>query len=680
MEVRATPLADTVESIALPVEILTGARLDQVKAGTLGETVGKLPGVQSSSFGPSVGRPIIRGLDGARVQVLSDGLSSGDVSTVSVDHAVSIEPFLADQIEVLKGPATLLYGSGAIGGAVNVIDGRIPERRAEVPFQGRAEVRYDGVNNGRTGMVRVGGDTGTFAFHFDAVHREGGDYRIPGFAESAALLAEEGETPDPAEAGRLPNSAARNASAAFGLSWIGDRGFIGSAYSLYNSHYGIPGHASHAEEAAGHAGEAHEGDVQPVRIVLDQRRTELRGGIDGLGVFDSMRVKLADTEYTHTEFEGEAIGTVFDNRSTEARVELVHAPYAGWKGAFGVQASRRDFNAVGAEAFVPASVSNDTGVFWLGKRAFGDLQFEAGLRYGRNRVAPSIAATGAAARRFSTVSGSAGLVWKATDALHVNLGLDRAQRAPTPEELYSRGLHVATASFELGTAGLNVETAQRAELGLHWHTGPVEVHVSAYRTGYADFIYLAATDTEIEGLPVRLWRQGDARFTGAEAKLDWDIAENASGLWSLELFGDAVRARLGMASGANQAFSVRVSPGEGAETASGNVAIGGNLPRIVPARAGARLRWERDGWRASIGAVRTAQQDHIAAYESATAGYTLVDAHLAWHVDTSGGRALEIFLDGSNLTNREARPHVSFLKDLAPLPGRGISAGIRAFF
>ena len=185
------------------MDVLAGSKLDEAKAGTLGETVAKLPGVQSSNFGPGVGRPIIRGLDGARVQVLSDGLGSGDVSTVSVDHAVTIEPFLANQIEVLKGPATLLYGSGAIGGAVNVVDGRIPDALPDAPLEGRAELRGGSVNDERTGMFRLDGHAGRFAFHFDALHREAGDYSIPGFAESAAHLAEEGETPDPDEAGTL---------------------------------------------------------------------------------------------------------------------------------------------------------------------------------------------------------------------------------------------------------------------------------------------------------------------------------------------------------------------------------------------------------------------------------------------------------------------------------------------
>jgi iron complex outermembrane recepter protein len=684
VEVHATPLADTAETLAIPVDVLAGSKLDEAKAGTLGETVAKLPGVQSSNFGPGVGRPIIRGLDGARVQVLSDGLGSGDVSTVSVDHAVSIEPFLATQIEVLKGPATLLYGSGAIGGAVNVVDGRVPETLPDAPLEGRAELRGGSVNDERTGMVRLDGYAGRFAFHFDALHREAGDYSIPGFAESAAHLAEEGETPDPDDAGTLGNSAVRTDSAALGLSWIGDGGFLGASWSLYNTAYGIPGGHAHAHEDHDHeAGDdalvdehAEEGDVH---ILMDQRRSELRGGIDDLGPFESLRVKFADTDYTHTEFEGTEIGTVFHNRGREARAELVHAPIAGWKGAFGLQASERDFVAIGDEAFVPGSVSRDTGLFWLGKRDIGPLQLDLGARHDRNRVDVDQSATASPDRDFKTTSFSAGLGWKVGEALHFNLGLDRAQRAPTAEELYSSGLHVATGGFEFGNAALGVETAQRIELGMHLHHGPFELQLSAWHARYDDFVYLADTDLEVDGSPARVWRQDNARFSGLEARLDWQIADGDSGLWTLGAFADTVRGKLTDASG-TEMVEVQVPHGDHFHQEEAQVATGGNLPRIAPSRIGSELRWERDGWRASVGAVRYLRQDDVAAFEDTTPGYTLVDAHVAWHIDTASGREWEVFVDGSNLTNREARPHTSFLKDVVPLAGRNVVLGVRLFF
>src|SRR5690606_17571441 len=266
LRVRANPIARTADDLARPVAVLAGERLDDAKANSIGETVARLPGVQSSFFGAGVGRPIIRGMEGARVQVLSDGLSAGDVSTVSVDHAVSIEPFLANQIEVLKGPASLLYGNGAIGGAVNVVDGRIPEAATSRPLEGRAELRAGSVNDERTGMLRLDGTSasGRLVFHIDALHRATGDIDIPGYAESAVLRDahghddhdhdhdhdhDEGDHED--ARGTLPNSFVRTDSGALGLSWVGDRGFIGIGQSLFNTRYGVPGHV-HAEDDHGH--------------------------------------------------------------------------------------------------------------------------------------------------------------------------------------------------------------------------------------------------------------------------------------------------------------------------------------------------------------------------------------------------------------------------------------------
>lgn len=677
--VTASPLQQTAENLSRPVEVLSGERLDAAKRSSLGETVGKLPGVQSSYFGPGVGRPVIRGFEGARVQVLSDGLGSGDVSTVSSDHAVSIEPFLADQIEVLKGPATLLYGSGAIGGAVNVVDGRVPESAPAQPFSGRAELRADSGNDGRTAMGRMDGATSNgWVFHFDALHRETDDYDIPGYPESRRLMAAEGETPDPAERGTLPNSAVRTDSGAVGVSWIGERGFIGAGVSLFNTRYGVPGH-SHAE------GHDHEGEDDhehaeegPVRILMDQHRGELRAGLNDLGPFKTLRFKLAHTEYTHTEFEGDEVGTVFDNDSIEGRLELVHQPVAGFDGAFGLQWGRRNFEAIGAEAFVPASRSNDAGLFWIGNRDFGSTQLELGARHDRNRIKVNQAQAIGADRDFNTTSLSTALKWDMSEQLHLSLGLDRAQRAPTAEELYSNGVHVATASVELGNPRMDVETANRAEIGLHWHSGPLKILASLYHVRFDDYIYQADTGVQDHGTDVRLWTQGDARFNGAEAELNWNFIDNDSGRWNLRVFGDAVRGKLTGSGSREVAF--RVGDDDHFHDYTATLAGGGNLPRMAPWRAGAELGWESDAWRASLGAVRYARQDRVARNESETPGYTLVDANIAWHRDTAAGNAWEVFVDGRNLLDKEARVHTSFLKDLAPLPGRSIGAGVRLFF
>ena len=409
---------------------------------------------------------------------------------------------------------------------------------------------------------------------------------------------------------------------------------------------------------------------------MDQRRSEVRGGIDDLGPFRSLRARVAHTDYTHTEYEGDAVGTVFDNETVEGRVELVHGPLGGWEGAFGLQWSERDFAAAGAEAFVPDSLSRDAGLFWIGERDFGPASLELGLRHDRNSI--DIAADAGRSRDFSTTSLSLASRWDLTPDVHVSLGLDRAQRSPTAEELYSSGLHVATQSHEFGNPGLDVETANRAEIGLHWHRGPLSLGASLYHVRYDDFVYLADTGIVDGGLDVRVWNQADTRFTGGEIEAEWTFIDNGSGAWTLRAFGDIVRGRLD-GSGTRE-IEVSVPHGDHAHHYIAELALDGNLPRIAPSRLGADLGWTSDQWRAGLGAVRYARQEDTAEHESGTAGYTLLHANLAWHMDTAGGSAVELFLNGNNLLDREARVHTSFLKDLAPLPGRGFTAGVRVLF
>jgi iron complex outermembrane receptor protein len=643
--VTASPLQPGSEEVVQPITVLSGEDLDARKAGTLGETVAREVGVQSSFFGAGVGRPIIRGQEGARVQVLEGGSSTLDVSTVSADHAVGIEPFLADQIEILKGPATLLYGSGAIGGAVNVVDGRIPESLPPEHVSGRAELRANSGSDERTGMVRLDAAAGTWVWHADAFRRRTSDYEIPGYAESQALReheAEQGHDVSNPAFGRLPNSAVETEGGALGASLIGERGFVGASVSTYRSVYGVPGHA-HEDE---HDAETEEGAV---RIDLEQVRFDLKGNwqtpFDGA---EALRVRVGRNDYRHSELEGDEVGTRFDNQGLDSRVELVHAPLAGWRGALGLQLSRRDFEAIGEEAFVPPSRSRDLGLFWLGEREHGAWKFELGARADRSQIDPE----GGSERDFDALSLSFGSLLHVGEALHFNLGLDRAERAPSAEELFSDGAHVATASFEVGDPTLDPEIANQIELGAHLHVGQLTAKISVFQNRYDGFIFLAESLAEQDGLPLRRWTQADAIFRGFEAEATLRLADNDSGTWNLRMFGDKVDATLD---------------------------AGGNLPRIVSPRFGTSLVWKRSDWRASIGAVRYADQDDVAVFETPTDGHTLVDAHLAWHWD--GERTgWEVFLDGSNLTDREARAHTSFLKDLAPLPGRSVAIGLRAFF
>ncbi|MHB8912314.1 MAG: TonB-dependent receptor [Lysobacter sp.] len=618
--VTASPLRTSAEDLTQPAEVLAGSRLDAAKAPTLGETIGKLPGVQSSFFGNGVGRPVIRGMDGPRVAVLSGGLGSQDVSTVSQDHGVAIEPFLADQIEVLKGPATLLYGSGAIGGLVNVVDGRIAERPLDETVSGRAELRHDSVSNGDTGMMRVDamGADGALVLHADAVYRNQKDYDTP--------------------LGVQRNSFIDTRTGALGASLVGDAGFLGFSASRYENDYGNPGEPG--DLAAGDRG---------VRLEMQQSRFEAKAGINQpFGIFSGLRASVARTDYEHVEFEGDEVGTRFLNTGTEGRLELTHQPFGDWVGAIGVQASTREFEAIGAEAFVPATRSKAAGLFVTEQGKWNRLQLDLGARIDRVESSPE----NADKRSFSPLSLSAGALWKFNDAWRLSFNLDRAERAPAEEELFADGPHVATESFEIGNADLSKERANQAEIGVHFHGDRFEAKASVYETRFDGFVYLADTGLVVDDLPVRQWTQADATFRGFEAELITHLVDNDAGKLDLRLFGDRVRAQLD---------------------------AGGNLPRIVPSRVGADLGWDTGAWRASLGAVRYARQDEIAAGETSTAGYTLVNAHLAYHRDNDR-YGWELFLDGSNLSDEVARVHTSFLKDSVVMPGRGVSGGVRVFF
>lgn len=624
--VTASPLRQTAEELSQPVEVLSGERLDQAKSATLGETLDKLPGVQTSNFGAGVGRPVIRGLDGPRVGVLSSGLSSQDVSTISQDHATAIEPFLADQIEVLKGPATLLYGSGAIGGVVNIVDGRIAERRLDDTISGRAELRYDSVNKGRTAMARVdaSGADGALVVHADGVYRDQDDY----------------DTPD----GKQLNSFVETRTGGLGVSYIGADGFIGMSASRYDNRYGNPGEPG--DPSAGEAG---------VSLDMLQNRFELKTGVDkDFWIFDGLRGSFASTTYEHTEFEGADVGTFFTNEAEEGRLELTHKAFGQWTGAVGLQLGSRVFEAIGAEAFVPRTKTRAQGLFWMEHGQWDALQIDLGVRADRVRTD----AAGQARRTFTPLSLSAGALWRFNDIWRITLNLDRAERAPAEEELYADGPHVATASYEIGDPAMREERADQAEIGLHYHGERFEAKASVYHTRFDGFIYLADTGTftppepGADPLPIRLWSQGDATFQGFEAELTAHLLDSAQGKLDLRVFGDHVR---------------------------GELDSGENLPRIAPSRFGLDLNWNADHWRAALGATRVMRQSDVATDETETAGHTLVDAHFAWHWDTDD-YGWEVFVDGRNLGDVDARVHTSFLKDNVVLPGRNFGLGVRLFF
>lgn len=643
--VAADPLQGAFGDLIQPASLLQGEELERRKAGSLGETLGGLPGVQQSQFGAGASRPVIRGQEGARVQVLSEGIASMDASTLSVDHATTIEPFLADQVEVLRGPATLVYGAGAVGGVVNVVDGRIAEEAPAAALGGRAQFGGDSVADTRFGMARLEAGNERFVLRADGYHRDADDYDIPGRAEREEDAEHAGEEEE--ASGSLGNSAVLTRGGAIGASFIGESGFIGLAVSGHLSRYGIPGHAhAHADEAFEKDGE----DEEAVVLDLDQTRVDLKAGlVQPFRGVEKLRLRVGHNDYEHVELEGAEVGTRFRNQEASGRLDLVLAEWAGWRGAAGVNASQRDFVAVGEEAFVPPTDTRQWGLFLLGRRDFGQLGVELGLRHDRQRIDP---AGSMPDRDHRGSSVSAGARWQLAEGLSLNIGLDRAARLPSAEELYSDGPHAATAAYEIGDASLSEEIANQGEIGLELRGERFNASFDLFSSRFDDFIYLADTGAEVDELPLREWRQADARFTGFEAEGVWHIAETAVGHFDLQAFGDRVRARLER---------------------------GGDLARIPQSRLGAELRWHHEAWRAGLGAIRYFEQDRVAEYETTSAAFTLWSAHVGYAFE-AGATSVEIYLKGENLGDEQARLHTSALKDRAPLPGRNIAGGVRVYF
>jgi iron complex outermembrane receptor protein len=661
--VTADPLSEVDAHMARPVEVLTEDALLQRDSRSIGEAVSRELGVSSSDFGPSVGRPIIRGLAGARVRVLEDGIGTMDVSTISVDHAVSVESVFAEQVEIFRGPATLLYGSGASGGLVNVANHRIPDA---VPEKLAFDLygHYDTGSDGWLGAFEADAGAGPFAVHVDGMKRDTGDYDIPGFAEIAP---EEGET-----SGSLENSAADAENLTGGASFIGTRGFIGVAVSRFTNLYGVPG-GHHPEEESG--GGAAEEEESGVRADQAQTRVDLKGELEApLPWVRRVRTRWGYNDHEHRELEpsGET-GTELLNEEWEGRVEVIHEPIGAWDGVAGFQYNHRDFTSIGEEAFVPPSKLEAVGVFLFEKADFGAWHVDAGLRYEhQNADADSIGA----ATEHDLLSVSGGASWEYLEGYQVGLSVTRAQRGPSLEELFSQGAHLATNTFEIGDASLEEETSLNFDL--HWHktTGALTLQANVFYNRIDDFIFLEETDLNGDGFPDHVEEdfdgdpasilpadeteapllvnhvQRDAEFWGFELEGVYRLIDDDRGAVDLRLWTDYVR---------------------------GELDGGDDLPRITPMRFGGSLDWSRGPWYAGIDVMRVADQDDTARLETETDGYTMLGIHAGYTVE-GGPATWTVFAHGANLLDEEARRHTSFLKDVAPLPGVTGVIGVRVSF
>tara|TARA_B110000914_G_scaffold135171_1_gene118231 strand:+ start:800 stop:3016 length:2217 start_codon:yes stop_codon:yes gene_type:complete len=695
--VVTAPFSKSLAETSQPITVLAGEGLVEKIANSLGATLAGEIGINSASYGPAVGHPIIRGHTGNRVGILQNGVGTTDVANQSPDHAESIELSFAKRVEIVRGPASLLYGSGAIGGVVNVIDGRIPETVPET-LQGFVEQTHNSNDSENRSVFSLEGGSGNFAFHVDGFTRSSDDVEIPKFAidefsvEAVEELLhgdEEHEEEEEEEVentkGFTLNSDAESDGGSLGFSFVGDSGFVGFSVSKLENEYGLPpGSHSHAHgheeehEDEDHGDEDHgdedhaegeheeEGEVEFVRLTMEKTRYDLRGGLNfDSGFIDSLRVSLSQTDYEHDEIEffedgDSVVGTTYTNEGYEGRFVVTHRPIGAWTGVAGIQIADNEFEATGEEGFIPLSDIENLGFFAFEQYEQERFNVELGFRYDANKVK-----TGRCESDENEVSISGSALYEINDSSNVFFGLTSAARTPSVEELFANVnsstcarqgdpedlvLHAATNLLEIGNPNLDPERSQNFEVGYRHHTGRITGEISAYVNDIEDYIFLNVTGDEFEEQLIAEFTARDAEFKGIEASVRFAVYQTEELGITASLFADSVRA---------------------------DFDSGGNVPLIPAGKLGGELTFTGKQWAVHLDVVRVHEQDNVGQFELETDGYTLVSMYADYHWDVGTDGELKVFIRGENLADKEIRSHSTRLKNYAPEAGRSIRVGLR---
>lgn len=686
VNITASPFALKQEDLVISSHSLSSNELHRAAQSSLGATLENLPGISSTAYAPGASRPIIRGLGGDRVRILQNGTDTFDVSFTSPDHGVSIEPLLTERIEIVHGPASLLYGNAAIGGVVNVIDKSMPTDPVN-GIEGTAEFRRGSVSDETVAGASIQGGDGKLTWSIGYVKREAEDYEIPVYAASAfqrELEAQEEEHHEEKEGheegedhdadheeegfGTLESSFMDSESLSLGLSWFGDEATYGFAFNHYDSFYGVPGHAhGHEDEEEGHEEEEGEhGEEASVVIDLRKRHFSFRAEwVNPIDFFESIELDLGYGDYEHTELEGtdevREVGTQFFRDGVDLRLVGIHTPIEDLTGAWGFHMKDETFEAVGEEAFVPSNDLSSYALFAVERlqKDWGAIEF--GGRIENQSLHPEISTLGASDE--TTYNLSVGTVTRIQDDSVFAASLAYNQRAPNAAELYAFGPHAGTQSFEIGNTDLDIEASVNTEISWRKSVGYVTGEVTAYHSNFKNFVYLEHLDEEIfetlypdgdsDGLDILMAEAVDADFYGVELNLSFHIIDNQEQRLHFTVLMDQTRAT--------------------------NQTENANLPRIPTRRFGARLDYEMGPWTMGAGARYHGKARHLAPDENPSESYTLAEADISYRIET-GRSVIELFAVGRNMTDEDARPHTSFVKDLVPLPGRNIELGARLFF
>ncbi len=627
--VTGNPLGVSSDELVIPISVLNGRELSFKRESTLGDTLNGIPGVSATSFGPNSSRPVIRGLDAERVRIMQNGLGILDASSLSFDHAVSLDPLVIEQIDVIRGPAALLYGGSAVGGVVNAIDHRIPTEKLD-GISGRADASVGGANsqNNLAGVMDVG--NGRIAIHADAYTRKSSDLDIPGYAVSKRKYKQDNSiTRD--NRGRLVNSSSDSEGGALGASLTFDNGYAGISYSGFRNNYGTV-----AEPTV-------RADMQSDRWDFASEFKELGGMIE------RVKFKLAHTDYQHQEIDNGEVGTTFKNRGLEGSFEAGHASIGNIKGVVGFQFQNSNFEALGDEAFVPSVNTQSKGLYLYEELPLNQFKLSFGGRV--DRVALDAGAFNDNPSRnnsFTPLSYAFGGLYTFNPNWSLATNLSHNERAPSYFELYADGPHLATGQYERGSSNIDKERSNGIDAQIRWKDGRNSFNFGAYYTRFSNFIGLLNTGTQIDSLQEAQFSTFAATFKGLEADGRFNIADNLD----LTLRGDYVRAS--------------------------NRDNGDPLPRIAPLRLGAGLHYQKNSLGARVDVLHAFKQERTAENELKTDGYTNLSALVSYKLPTKVN--LEVYAKANNLLNEEIREHTSFLKDFAPLGGRSLLLGLRADF
>ena len=653
IRIKAHPLEQTSKDFAVADTVVDQKRLAQ-GAVTIGEALSGETGISSNQFGAGSSRPVIRGQDGPRIKILQNSSENIDVSTLSPDHAVTVDPALAKQVEVIRGPSTLLFGAGTVGGLVNVTDSKLPTAMPEKGYEGNVGLRY---NTGSDEKLATAGVTlglgDQVALRVEGLKREANDYIAPDYVH-------EGE-----KERRVDNTFAKGQTVNVGLSWIYDRGFTGISYSNRQDQYGLPGHSheyeschlhglslhcgEHDHDEDGHDHDDHDHDHAHEAgpwIDLKSERYDVRTELDDpFAGFKKLRAQASYTDYQHDEIEEDTIATRFKNKGYDGRLELVHNPLGAWEGVIGTQYGQQKLELTGEEAFLAPNTTKKWSVFALEHAQLNDVHVELAARVDQQKIDIDDSSKKDFDGSAFSVSGAAN--WEFAPNYKLSLVTSHQERLPLAQELYADGGHFATNTYELGNDQLSKEKSNNVELGFHYDDNTFDYHVHVYHNWFDDYIYAQTLDRYKDFRLVQ-YAQDKAKFYGAEAEAGYQI----SPIYKLSVFGDYVRGKID----------------------------NDNAPRVPAGRLGTKLNADFDDhWSGSAEYYHVFQQDKIAAYETDSQSYNMLNLGVAYSGNYSNVSDYRVFLNANNLLDDQVYQHASFLSTI-PQVGRNFSVGVNFSF